>query len=673
MRKDTLIALLAATILFIPAGNGLFAGFFDELLEKGKQKAKEEFSKEVQKIIPSNNQPPPPGGSLPEQQGRPGSQPGSTGGERSANDYGFALPRIVTALGFPVLNWTLDSTMMQEQSRQIQQIQRYLDYLNPESFESYAECYAANYLPQAELGKYLSEKTIDGISRVRATDGGIYKALPHVSFRAKFWRGTNEFETARSRQAFLDENTPKFRAEVVQLPAKAVFVIPTDLGQYSFDEGKFNVRLGATFTNQSDVGQEMSMELIGLCGGSRRLKIPISLIVSRQGMVGWQISPDKAEPILARIPNHHAYWGMAVELAIAPGAEASEARGRIVGPLLKGEVKSLGLYEDVGLEHLLYMFHGSDGQTRPQIAQSDHPPSPAVPQKPEASSVAVMTPSAPLPRSDIHMSPPKVRTLLGRPIAPVVYGRNEILTGPELAAIVRYMDFIDLGLATNLFEKGATCFMEHHVPSTEWPKFATDSGIFLMKSGMSMAAGEGGLVRNWPDIDGMGLQFWKGGNEFEWKRTKQSFIETYRGAFEASAVKLPAEFVAVQRVILGEYSSTESKFPLEPLVPSIASIGAGRCGRLQIAPPELTALRWEVSPAEGERIINRIPNRRAYWGTIIELSTVPGEVPKQNIMAASVPTPRPLIRPTIKSIGLYEDPDLEKPLHMFAITNSDGK
>jgi hypothetical protein len=62
---------------------------------------------------------------------------------------------------------------------------------------------------------------------------------------------------------------------------------------------------------------------------------------------------------------------------------------------------------------------------------------------------------------------------------------------------------------------------------------------------------------------------------------------------------------------------------------------------------------------------------QAYWGIVAEYMVVPGTAVKQNIRKhgeRNVSAVRPMIRATVKSVGLYEDPDLERPIRKLTIT-----
>jgi len=654
------LVVLISSILGVFVCQG-FAGFFDELIEKGKERAKQEVDKGIQEIFKPDNQTTPrqpptipdPSGSIPS----PKTEPVLA----TATIFGFVLPKVRTAGGKPIIEDPVTRAQSEE-------FRRYVDYTNPDSFESNAECYAANYLEQENLAKYLSEKTTDGITKVRSAGSGTFTTYPHMSFKAKFWKGSNEFETARARQAFIDENIAKFKAAVIPFPVQLAYVVPADLGQYNFDEGKFNVRFQSIASRRNQLG----IHLKGLCAGERFLKADNPLTVTRRDIVPWAVRPAEAEQILRRTPNHQAYWGFMIEVTNSLSSDVNVGERSQSVPLT-GQIISVGLYEDLALERPLHMFNGTAGTVAqaPQVNEG------------KADSVTAQSIETTIVSTDVQISPPVMEELNGRPVLRdffKVIGKSP--TRKDMFYYQRLVDFIDLGTAKNLVENRASCFLGVHLGQPHLSTYGdplTQRTDLIMNSQVEKFGVIDPMDHESERIGGahvtMPPQFvWKGNNEFDRKRSKQAFVDRYRSAFEAAAIKLPLEIVVVDSITIGEYDIAQKAFslPSHPLSREAERLGYGICGGLNILSrtPFLEFSKWAINPSEAEKMIGRLPGRKAFRGTIIELSKYTGtaiqDYPYRKVAPGST-IDRAWIVMAMKSVGLYEDPNLERLLHPFEV------
>lgn len=642
-----------------------FAGFFDELIEKGKERAKQEVDKEMQKIFKPDNQ------TAPRQ---PPTIPDSSKSipinktesvSATATIFGFVVPKVRTAGGKPMIEDPVTRVQSEE-------FRRYVDYTNPDSFESNAECYAANYLEQENLAKYLSEKTIDGIAKVRSAGSGTFATYPHMSFKAKFWKGSNEFETARARQAFIDENIAKFKTAVIPFPVQLAYVSPAALGQYNFGEGNFNLGFHLIDPQRNQIG----ITLRGLCGGERYFKAANPLPMSRRKTVSLVVGPAEAEHILKRTPNHQAYWGLMIEVTKSLGTSTSvdsvDMDRRSQGTPLAGQIISVGLYEDLALERPLHMFNGT-ASTVAQASQANEG---------KADSVTAQSTETANLSADVQISPPVMEELNGRPVLrdffKVISGHSP--TRKEMFLYQRLVDFIDLGTAKDLVENRASCFLGVHLGQ---PHLTTYGDPITQHTDliMNFKVEKFGVINPIGDerIGGQAVTMppqyvWKGNNEFDRKRSKQAFVDKYRSAFESAAIKLPLEIAVVDSLTIGEYDIAQKAFsiPSHPLSRESERLGFGICGGLNILSPTpfLEFSKWAINPSDAEKVIGRLPGRKAFRGTIMELSKYTGtslqDYPYRKVAPGST-IDRSWTVITVKSVGLYEDPNLEKLLHSFEV------
>lgn len=359
----TLIALLGLTF-----AQNVWAGLFDQIIEKGKEAVKKETQKEVNKEIDKILGPgqEPQRGNPPPSSQRPGSS------QSQSEDLAGRVvgpPKLKKALGLPILSVDLSGAVLTKSEER--ELRKFFDYVDlgvaPEVFEKHAACFVAEYLPPSEWPKYLEP---DSTGQFRDTGMDLFKTEGDAtsgkvhSKSGVDWKGESEFDRRRSRQAFVNDYREKFMASAVKLPIELVVVHQARLPEYDFDQKAFIFQEGDHSTTNfltSGLYVQDLLEKMKLCGGtaprsSFRLNAP-----SR-----WPIAPDDAEQVLKRNPSRQPFFAMVIEVREMPGAKADSPEQststRYVGlPQRHITVKSQALYEDADLTRLLHSFGGTKG------------------------------------------------------------------------------------------------------------------------------------------------------------------------------------------------------------------------------------------------------------------------------------------------------------------------
>jgi hypothetical protein len=178
---------------------------------------------------------------------------------------------------------------------------------------------------------------------------------------------------------------------------------------------------------------------------------------------------------------------------------------------------------------------------------------------------------------------------------------------------------------------------------------------------------------------------WKGvgSNEFEVDRARKRFATEFLPQIVANAPRLPLEFVYVSRVYLKSYDIQNGGFPLSGIphtrgtkssvgreleLPRTQCLAAGATEYLPFA-IELPMF-WTLAPQTAEQqIISRIPRnsmgRKVFAATAFTLAAAPSARVNDEYdgyQSSLIP-----LTVTVKSLGLYEDPDLERLLHTFEL------
>lgn len=646
--RVSILFLVYVVLCFASAEVGI-AGFFEQLVEEGKKKLKEETDKAIRPIPTPVPQTAPNRAS--QDQSPTGSQPLSSAsmGTQESDNPPIGVPRVKMALGIPIVS---KSRAVLSQ-REMDALQRYVDYLGiglmANLVDARAKCFAEKYLPQA-----------DGVNYINPAR----RVMPMTSEHT-FWKGSNEFEEARSRQAFIVDNMPKLKGAAINSPVRLVIIEEGSLGVYDAKENGFKVRFNHRTTKPQQPNLLVSLE--GLCSGALVFRTPLTTHLDGKLYGAWSVSATEAEQLVQRRGQQPIYWGIIVELSAQPkvGYTGDPKEGgsiQVDWPETQVVTKSVGIYEDQELERPLHIFEGGSNQGASPGSATERQD-----RLSGSQSLAQAASSSQASQASVgkELVPYNVRKLNERP----VFENQEFRNGdPDPGrwsraqlAFSRYVDFIDMGTSKKLLENGAACFLEYHAPNLEWSKYMSKEVSASPNHGKwRLAASSPGL-----------LSFWKGSNEFERARSKQAFIDDYRASFEAAQVKMPLELVVVDSVKLGTYDMNGKSFLLNlSSVSAFANKARGFCGGLWLAYPNVKIEKWDVDPAKAEEILKRLPSRTVIVGATVELSPVVSDagtgdtyIKTQGYIATVAE--RPLIRVTVKSIGLYEDPDLEKVLHVF--------
>ena len=179
------VCFLALVVLSLTSVGAVSAGFFDELVEEGKKKLKDEADKVLK---PGQGQPPSPRSPQPSQgAGRPqspSSMPMSAG------------PDTITEIGPPVLRKIQGRTLYDTgpsgtQGGQWDRMQRWIDYLDlglaPDLFEKNPECFLSNHVPASEWAHYAEDEKIKGIEGAKRMNPGLAFAISKED-----WKGSND-------------------------------------------------------------------------------------------------------------------------------------------------------------------------------------------------------------------------------------------------------------------------------------------------------------------------------------------------------------------------------------------------------------------------------------------------------------------------------------------------
>ncbi len=171
---------LALAVSAMTGVGAVSAGFFDDLVEEGKKKLKDEADKVLK---PGQGQPPSPRSPQPSQgAGRtqsPSSMPMSAG------------PDTITEIGPPALRkiqghtvYDISQGYMQQRDAQFDRMRRWLDYVDlglaPDLFEKNPECFISKHVPQSEWSQYMDDKKINAVETSRRMMPG---STPGVLFQ----------------------------------------------------------------------------------------------------------------------------------------------------------------------------------------------------------------------------------------------------------------------------------------------------------------------------------------------------------------------------------------------------------------------------------------------------------------------------------------------------------
>jgi len=254
-----------------------------------------------------------------------------------------------------------------------------------------------------------------------------------------------------------------------------------------------------------------------------------------------------------------------------------------------------------------------------------------------------------------------LRTVFGRPIIPGVryVGSGDILTEKETASLKRFFDYLGL----------------HLIPDLPEPQNGSQDRALCLANQFLDEPQKDQLLKQMPSYQNQ--RPWAGANEneFEVQRNKDTFRTQYFPQLLAQAPSLPLEFVYVSGVALRQYDMQKGGFPMigapnEKLnFPAVACLGYGLQGQLTHLPLDpVPPTFWSLDAQQAEQLIQRLPGdqnqqRVVYRAMVITLTAAPLAQAQGQYQKSAAPP----LKVDIANIGLYEDKDLERPLHSFTI------
>lgn len=162
----------------------------------------------------------------------------------------------------------------------------------------------------------------------------------------------------------------------------------------------------------------------------------------------------------------------------------------------------------------------------------------------------------------------------------------------------------------------------------------------------------------------IGRDFGEGHSER--KRLFDEFLRRYEAPLKKSLPTLPFEFTYVDRVVVGEYDVAQRAFPVSHGVDNagICTLQYLHSRILPYLPQVPCDLDLPVPPQQVSAVLKQLPNlntttigpplRKAYLG--MRLAWTGFDVNKRGQVYAQI---------EVKTIGLYEDPLLERPIHVY--------
>lgn len=348
------------------------------------------------------------------------------------------------------------------------------------------------------------------------------------------------------------------------------------------------------------------------------------------------------------------------------------------------ESVSADFFDDLVEEGKKKLKEETDKVLKPGQGQPTSPRSPQPSQGASRPQPPSTMPMSAEPDTNTEIGPPVLRKIQGHVVYDISLGYMQERDA-NFNRMKKWFDYLDLGLTPDLFDKNPECFLSNHVPMPEWDQYLDDKKIHLFKANKKIGTPGYGISQT----------DWKGNNEFEKARSKKAFIETYRDKFRSAALHMPIQLVFVYPAQL-KYDFESQGFPLSGSLNPAGELQS-MCGGsfqasvtpyvvrdkefLQQAQGRNKGMKlWAINPDEAEKLLSRLERvhaggtdtmAQAYWGIVAEYMVIPGTAVKQNMRKhgeSNVSAVRPMIRATVESVGLYEDPDLERPIRKLTIT-----
>lgn len=279
-----------------------------------------------------------------------------------SHDYQAMAARfgLRTLKGVPVLTGS-SGVLTEEQAKAAI---RLLDFValgaTPEHVKNHPECWARNYLREAE-------------HEVLLADGAASSWLTGIDA----WHGSNEFERARTREAFIGQYSERLRGQAVAFPLEFIIVQKMRLQGYDHDAGGFS--LSAIKSSINGLGDIDRM----LGASHRRPACAVNMLAVSPPAAAvpevWRMPPERAEQVLQRLNERNFHVAIGVRLREMPIAEQDDQRPGYQQIPVWAEVTSIAAYEDPDLERLIEDF-GFSTATAP-VMLTGLPEEPSLPER----------------------------------------------------------------------------------------------------------------------------------------------------------------------------------------------------------------------------------------------------------------------------------------------------
>lgn len=246
-----------------------------------------------------------------------------------------------------------------------------------------------------------------------------------------------------------------------------------------------------------------------------------------------------------------------------------------------------------------------------------------------------------------------------------------IFTVDQAAAAVRFIDHIRISVNPHLArapESGEPTSSDLHLKDRRALCVANSLLTEAEKAQVLEAAN--------PQLGAGRARPWKGQgrDEFQVQRARDTYNEQLLPRLLSRAPGLPIQVVVVETVKLNKYETAQKAFPFA--VPLELSLPKSACFHesgdyLPVANP--IASSWALAPADAEAVTKRIPVDGGGAGPFVSSMSqrkVFSAITYSILAAPESPfnqqgPPRTPLRLQVEQVGLYEDPDLERQLHIY--------
>lgn len=226
---------------------------------------------------------------------------------------------------------------------QIAAASRFFDFvelgLDPDLIEANPACWARTHLPKSESDRYLNT----GVDTLGSPNP------IHLSGEMVAWKGADEFEASRAREAFLSDHADALRADAVSMPLEVMVIGKRALPPYDAQVGGFPL-----FDRITSGGVSFGYLATYLGVATPR---PVCLNddfwffppAAKLPEI-WAMDAVHAEQILKRLNQRTVYIAIALRFRAIPLAKMEEKYRPSNRIPVWSEVTSIATYEDADLE-----------------------------------------------------------------------------------------------------------------------------------------------------------------------------------------------------------------------------------------------------------------------------------------------------------------------------------